>query len=136
MVFAAFGSALSVCRSSSVIWSERRSGSSSSFASDSSRRASPSVAMNGSSSTPKNSSAFQRSGSCTARFPFSMRFMYAALTPSFRARSACWCPRSILSSRSRRPMFALTLAVPVGRSRDVGFATDASPNRFTNEFTC
>ena len=34
--------------------------------------------------------------------------MYAAETPSLRATSACWRPRSIRSSRSRRPMFAFT----------------------------
>ena len=64
--------------SSLVMPSERKSGSSSSLASASGARRSPSDAMNASISMPKNDSAFHRSGSCTVRLPFSRRFKYAS----------------------------------------------------------
>ena len=60
--------------SSSVMPSERKSGSSSSLASASGARRSPSDAMKASISIPKKESAFHRSGSCTVRLPFSSRF--------------------------------------------------------------
>jgi hypothetical protein len=64
--------------------------------------------MNFSGSTWKNRSAFHSRGKGVTRFPFSIRFRYAALTPSSFAASDCFTFFDIRSARSRCPMFALS----------------------------
>ena len=95
--------------SSSVMPSDRKSGSSSSLASASGARRSPSDAMNGfhlDLEERRAPSTRAEAGPCAC--PSRSGSGSAGETPSVRATSACCSPRSSRSSRNRRPMLALS----------------------------